>query len=212
MVDFKLLSCVFLCLCNNEREIKSFFSVCKFARSRERSVSVSLKTCSYISVRMCFGRERGVNEREPPEERQRRTLNTKWKKKVNDFKNVTSVRIFSGIFLTMHLASCYSFEHTLNSCFVLCCKQFLKNKRCNLSVCKKKTKNKTKGHVKPGQVHLFCLLKEIRSTLCIVQYMETTQDMFIPQINIEIFFSLTRVSWLFLTTKPHWNHFNGKWH
>ena len=27
-------------------------------------------------------------------------------------------------------------------------------------------------------------------TLCNVQYIETTQDMFIPQINIEIFFSL----------------------
>lgn len=54
------------------------------------------------------------------------------KEKVNDFQNVTSVRNFSGIFLTMHLASCYSLEHTLNSCFVLCCKQFLKKMQ---SVC-----------------------------------------------------------------------------
>lgn len=35
----------------------------------------------------------------------------KMKEKVNDFKNVTSVRNFSGIFLTMHLASCYSFKY-----------------------------------------------------------------------------------------------------
>lgn len=52
-----------------------------------------------------------------------------------------------------------------------------------------------------GAVSPFCLLKEIQLTLCIVQYMETTQDMFIPQINIEIFFSLTRVPFSFLTTK-----------
>lgn len=58
----------------------------------------------------------------------------KVKEKVNDFKNVTSVRNFSGIFLTMHLASCYSFKVTLNSCFVLCCKQFLKKDKMQ-SVC-----------------------------------------------------------------------------
>lgn len=47
-----------------------------------------------------------------------------------------------------------------------------------------------------GAVSPFCRLKETRwtPTVCIVQYMETTQDMFIPQINIEIFFSLTPVS------------------
>lgn len=33
----------------------------------------------------------------------------------------------------------------------------------------------------------FCLLKEVQLTLCIVQYVETTLHMFIPQINIEIF-------------------------
>lgn len=53
----------------------------------------------------------------------------KVKEKVNDFKNVTSVRNFSGIFLTIHLASCYSLKHTLNSCFVLCCKRFLKKRK-----------------------------------------------------------------------------------
>lgn len=94
------------------------------------------------------------------------------------------MRVFSGIFLTMHLASCYSFEHMLNSCFVLCCKKFLN--RCNLSVCE------NKGHVN-RQFHLFCLLKETPWTLRIVQCMETTRDMFILQINIEIFFSLISV-------------------
>lgn len=52
-----------------------------------------------------------------------------------------------------------------------------------------------------GAVSPFCLLKEIQLTLRIVQYMETTQDMFIPQINIEIFFSLTCVPFLFLIIK-----------
>lgn len=102
------------------------------------------------------------------------------------------MRNFSGIFLTMHLASCYSFKHTLNSCFVLCCKQFLKKDAICLCI-------KTRGMLTEA-VSPFCLLKEIRLTLCIVQYMETTQDMFIPQINIEIFFSLTLVFLLFLNT------------
>lgn len=129
------------------------------------------------------------------------------RKKWMIFKMLPQWGFFQGFFWQCILHRVTASNTRLNSCFVLCCKQFLKKKRCNLSVCKK-----TKGHVKPGQIHLFCLLKEIRSTLCIVQYMETTQDMFIPQINIEIFFSLTCVSWLFLTTKPHWNHLSWKWH
>lgn len=63
---------------------------------------------------------------------------------------------------------------------------------------------KTRGMLSRA-VSPFCLLKETRMTLCIVQYMETTQDMFIPQINIEIFFSLTPVSFLFLATKMRKN-------
>lgn len=116
-------------------------------------------------------------------------LNTKWKKKWMILKMLPQWGIFQGFFLTMHLASCYSFKHTLNSCFVLCCKQFLKKDAICLCI-------KTRGMLTRA-VSPFCLLKETRLTLCIVQYMETTQDMFIPQINIEIFFSLTSVSFYF---------------
>lgn len=71
-------------------------------------------------------------------------VKNKVKEKVNDLKKkiVTSVRNFSGIFLTMHLASCYSFKHTLNSCFVLCCKQFLKKDAICLCI--------KRGHVNRG--------------------------------------------------------------
>lgn len=73
-------------------------------------------------------------------------------------KIVTSVRNFSGIFLTMHHASCYSFKHTLNSCFVLCCKRFLLWRKD--AICLYKTRGTWTETVSP-----FCLLKEIWLTL-----------------------------------------------
>lgn len=113
---------VFLCLCNDEREIKSF------------SLFVNLP--AHGNGRFCVLKLVATSRRECAREGKTRTSGSgaeyEVKEKVNDFQNVTSVRNFSGIFLTMHLASCYSFRHTLNSCFVLCCKQFLKKMQ---SVC-----------------------------------------------------------------------------
>lgn len=53
---------MFLCLCNNEREIKSFSLFVNLPDHGNGRFCV-LKTCSYIWVRMCSG-GKDVNERE----------------------------------------------------------------------------------------------------------------------------------------------------
>lgn len=182
-----------MCLCNNEREIKCFslfvnlpdhgngrFCVLKL-------VATSWWNCALERKVWMSERRRGAR-REIQSERK-----SEW------FKNVTSVRKFSGIFLTMHLASCYSFKVTLNSCFVLCCKQFLFCflKKDAICLCIKR-----RG-VLTGAVSPFCLLKVMRLTLRIVQYIESTQDMFIPQINIEIFFFFNMFPLYFWSSKVY---------
>lgn len=175
------LSRACVCLCNNEREIKCFslfvnlpdhgngrFCVLKL-------VATSRWNCALERKVWMSERRRGAR-REIQSERK-----SEW------FKNVTSMRKFSGIFLTMHLASCYSFKVTLNSCFVLCCKQFLFCffKKDAICLCIKR-----RG-VLTGAVSPFC------------QYIESTQDMFIPQINIEIFFFFNMFPLYFWSSKVY---------
>lgn len=72
---------MFLCLCNNEREIKSF-SLFVILPDHGNGCFCVLKTCSYISVRMCEGRK-DMNERKQSESG---SVKHKVKEKVNDFK------------------------------------------------------------------------------------------------------------------------------
>lgn len=127
----------------------------------------------------------------------------KKKKKANDFKttttkNVTSVRNFSGIFLTMHLASCYSFKHTLNSCFVLCCKRFFYGEKKD-AICL----YKNMGHVNRDSF-TFCLLKEIWLALMYCTVCENdTKHVYTTNKYWDIFFFTGRP--LFICTWKHQN-------
>lgn len=115
-----------VCLCILERE--TFFSVCKFLPDRGNARFRVLKPVA-TSRRECgIGKKKKTEENRGRQERRRAAVTTLMSTNGNKkwmiffyFLNVTSMRKFSGIFLTMHLASCYSFRHLLRSCFVLCC-------------------------------------------------------------------------------------------
>lgn len=91
----------FFVFVTNEKRNPVVFSVCKFARSRERFCFCVLKKLVATSlVRMCSGVDKDVSER--ARERERRAAaaskHTKWKKKWMILKMLPQWGIFQGFF------------------------------------------------------------------------------------------------------------------